>query len=388
MIAREMQDKLLTQAQKFPVVSITGPRQSGKTTLAKTAFPQHEYLSFEDPDTRDRFIDDPRGFLDRYKQGAIFDEAQRVPELFSYLQGVVDESDTPGRFVVTGSQDFLLSKAIGQSLAGRVAPFTLLPLSCRELAKAGRAPKSALEWVLHGGYPRLFKQAIEPGDFFPGYVQTYLQRDVREELGVRSLSDFGRFLQLCALSCGEVLNITSLASDCGISVATARGWLSVLEASHIIWLLQPFFANARKRLIKSPKLYLLDTGLACSLLGIESEDELFESDRYGHLFEAAVVSEVVKRQLAQGRTPRLSFWRDSNGREIDLLIERGPRVLRAVEIKSSTTYRPSYFDMVSKIAPEIGLGADACSVVYGGEEGFHTSRGNVVPFGESGELTE
>ena len=388
MIAREMHEKLVAQAQKFPVVSITGPRQSGKTTLAKTAFPQHEYLSFEDPDTRDRFVDDPRGFLNRYKQGAIFDEAQRVPELFSYLQGVVDESDVPGRFIITGSQNFLLSKAISQSLAGRVAPFTLLPLSCCEFVEAKRAPRSPLEWVLHGGYPRLFKQSIEPGDFFPGYIETYLQRDVREELGVRRLSDFSRFLQLCALSSGEVLNITSLSSDCGISVATARGWLSVLEASHIIWLLQPYFTNERKRLIKSPKLYLLDTGLACSLLGIESETELFESDRYGHLFEAAVVSEVIKRQLAQGRAPRLSFWRDSNGREIDLLIERGPRVLRAVEIKSSTTYRSSYFDTVSKIAPEIGLDAEACSVVYGGEEAFKTPRGNVVPFSESGGLAD
>ena len=387
MILRDAEACVKDQAGKFPVVSITGPRQSGKTTLAKNAFPSYEYVSFENPDVRSLFNDDPRGFLGRHAGKVIFDEAQRVPELFSYLQETVDSGNEPGRFVVTGSQNFLLSKAVGQSLAGRVALFTLLPLSCSELFDAELMPVDAAAWVWRGGYPRIYDSKLEPSEFFPGYIETYLQRDVREELGVRSLAAFKRFLQLCALRCGEQLNVTALASDCGVDVKTARGWLSVLEASHIVYLLQPFFSNRGKRLVKRPKLYFLDTGLACSLIGLEAVEDVRDSEYFGHLFEAAVVSEVLKSFYARGRVPQLSFWRDAGGREVDLVVERGLRAVRALEVKSGITYRSKHFAALVDIAQhELGLDPTECAVVYGGDVEADTSRGRAAPYWRVSQL--
>lgn len=378
---------MLDLATKFPAISITGPRQSGKTTLARQAFPSYDYVSFEDPDNRDLFERDPRSFLARYRSHVIFDEAQRVPELLSYLQGIIDEDDEPGSFVITGSQNFLFLATVSQSLAGRVALFTLLPLSYSELASAGLEPENAPAWVFKGGYPRLFSSRIEPQEFFPSYVDTYLQRDVRDELGVRSLASFGKFLQLCALNNGNLLNVTSLSSDCGIDTKTAREWLSIMEASHIIYLLQPHFSNARKRLVKSPKLYFLDTGLACSLIGIDEPDDLFGSEFYGALFEAAVVDEVLKAFYAQGRAPHLTFWRDSNKREVDLLVEKGLRAVKAIEIKSSATFKPKYFDILASVATtDLSLPPEACSVVYGGDETMGAARGRLVSWRETGSL--
>lgn len=258
-----------------------------------------------------------------------------MPDLFSYLQHVIDDSREPGRFILTGSQNFLLSKAVGQSLAGRVALFTLLPLSYRELSRDGLEPMDGATWVLRGGYPRLFDSGLSTGDFFPSYIKTYLERDVREELGVRALSDF---------------------------------------------------SNARKRLIKSPKLYFVDTGLACSLTGIEGVRELAESPSYGHLFENAVIAEALKLSYAQGREPTLAFWRDSNKNEIDLLVEKGLRAVKAIEIKSSATYKSSYFDALAKIAPDLGLQPDACDVIYGGEDRVNTTRGTCLSFHEMDEV--
>ena len=381
MIEREMKPKLIELAGKFPVVYVTGPRQSGKTTLVRDAFPDYGYLSLEDPDTLSAFKDDPRTFLARYASHAIFDEAQRAPELLSYLQGLVDASGEPGQFVLTGSQNFLLMKDVGQSLAGRVAVLTLPPLSHHELSCAGLEPSSQEEWLFRGGYPRIFDADIEPADFFPAYVQTYLQRDVRVELGIRSISDFDRFLRLCAARNGALLNVSSLASDCGIAVRTARGWLSALEASNIIYLLQPYHSNTSKRLIKSPKLYFIDTGLACNLLGFEEADELALCQEKGALFEAAVISELLKRAFARGREPRLSFWRDSNGNEVDLVIERGLKPMRAMEIKSSRTYNTKFFGVLDRIAePELGLGTQARAVVYGGDLDLDTEHGRLVSY--------
>ena len=381
MIEREMAPRLQEMAEKFPVVYLSGPRQSGKTTLARAAFPEYGYVSFENPDVRRAFEADPNTFLAHYGCRTVFDEAQRVPELFSYLQGIVDEDGGPGQYVLTGSQNFLLMQSISQTLAGRVSIFTLPPLSLHELCQAGLAPASIEEWLFMGGYPRLYDAGIEPPDFFPGYLRTYIERDVRGELGVRSLHDFDTFVRLCAIRTGELLNLTSLASDCGINRRTAQSWLSILEASGIVYLLQPHFSNAGKRLVKSPKLYLVDTGLACSLIGLDAADELTLDERKGHLFESAVIAEALKRSYAQGREPRLSFWRDANGREIDLLVEKGLKPVRAVEIKASATYNPKFFDALDRVAgPELGLDSEACSVVYGGDMSFTTEHGSVVAF--------
>lgn len=387
MIQREMREKVIDLARKYPIISVTGPRQSGKTTLVRAAFQDYEYLSMEDPDVRLEFGDDPRLFLSRHNDKVIFDEAQRAPELFSYLQGIVDDERRPGQFVLTGSQNFLLMRTISQSLAGRVALFTLLPLSYHELAEANMAPGNMIEWLYRGGYPRPIADDIDPQDFFPDYLRTYAERDVRAELGVRNLSAFQTFLSLCALRTGQLLNVASLASDCGISAATAREWLSILEASHIVFLLRPYFSNTTKRLVKTPKLYFFDTGLAAYLMGVREEDELYEGPRKGQLFECAVVSELMKRGYAHKREPRLSFWRDSHKREVDILIERGTRVERAIECKSSTTYQTRYFESLNEIAgKELGLGVRSQAVVYGGGSSVSTPRGDMIPYPEIGTL--
>ncbi|OUO31557.1 ATP-binding protein [Olsenella sp. An293] len=387
MIDREMHSKLHELAGKYPILSVTGPRQGGKTTLVRSAFADYEYLSMEDPDVRSEFEDDPRLFLSRHASHIIFDEAQRTPELFSYLQGIVDETRQPGQFVITGSQNFLLMKSIGQSLAGRVALFTLLPLSHHELSEAGQEPEGLFDWLYQGGYPRLVADGIDPLDFFPDYVSTYLERDVRAELGVRNLSAFQTFLKLCALRVGQLLNVSSLASDCGISPNTAKEWLSILEASHLVFLLCPHCASPTKRLVKSPKLYFCDTGLAAHLMGISSSEELSGSPLKGPLFECAVISELKKRGYARKRDPQLTFWRDGRKREIDVLVERGARVVRAVECKSSTTYQSRYFDVLNKIAQdEFSLDVRQQAVVYGGEAEARTPRGDMVPYTRIGTL--
>ncbi len=381
MIQRTMKSKLLQLASKFPVVSVTGPRQSGKSTLIQDVFPEYEYLSFENPHTKELFEDDPERFLKTHSKHVLFDEAQRVPELFSYLQGVVDAADEPGMFILSGSQNFLLSKHISQSLAGRVGILKLLPLCYDELDEGGFRPSDALEWVYRGGYPRVFSSQIDPIDFYPAYLETYLERDIRAELGIGKVEDFARFMHLCALRSGELINVASLARDCGIAHATANNWLSALSASYIVHLLQPYATNQNKRLAKTPKLYFYDAGLACSLLGIESAEELVEHPQRGALFETAVISDIFKSRLNQGKTPHATFWRDSNKNEIDLVIEKGLMPVRAVEIKSSSTYRGKYFDVLNRVAPaNLGLNQTSCAVIYAGEEEIQTARGSLISF--------
>lgn len=323
-------------AKGFPIVAITGPRQSGKTTLAKLTFPQKPYLSLEDPDVRSTAESDPRGLLAGFPDGAILDEAQRAPRLFSYLQTKVDEQIIPGMFVLTGSQQFGLLSGITQSLAGRVGLVHLLPFSAGELSSAGQLPDSLEELLVRGQYPPLYNRNILPGDWFSGYIATYVERDARQLLNVRDLSAFQRFVRMCAARTGQILNLSSLASDCGITHNTAASWISVLEASYLIHLLRPHHRNFNKRLIKAPKLYFLDVGLAAWLLGIRTAEQMLFHAQRGVIFETFVVTEFLKGRFNQGLPSNLFYWRDSKGLEIDLILEAGEQ-LNAVEIKSGQT---------------------------------------------------
>lgn len=380
MIPRSISATLRRNLEQFPLVSLTGPRQSGKTTLLRNEFPEYTYVSLEDPDARALAQDDPRSFLSLYGSRAIFDEAQRVPELFSYLQGKVDESRVPGQYIISGSQNFLLMEAISQSLAGRVAVRHLLPLSYSEVKGAGDQPSTVEEWVVKGGYPRLYDVPIDPDEYFPSYIQTYLDRDVRRELGVVKLADFNRFIALCASRIGNLVNVQALATECGINVRTAKDWLFALEQSFIIHLLHPYHRNFGKRLVKTPKLYFVDTGLACSLLGIETPEQFLTSGFKGALFENAVVSELLKESYAQGKLPSLYFWRDSSGREIDLIVEKGGSIQRAIEIKASATYSPKFFATLDVLGDVLDIPSEAREVVYSGADTLETRHGILRSF--------
>lgn len=341
---RDLHQTLDRLARQFPVIAITGPRQSGKTTLARQAFPDKPYVSLEDPSELAFAQSDPRGFLQRYPTGAIFDEAQRWPDLFSYLQGLVDQDRAPGRFVLTGSQQFGLMAGVSQSLAGRVGLTRLLPLSLSELH---HVPDSHRPLDLHmhlwcGGYPALWQSphnTLTANDWFSSYIASYVERDVRQLLQVQNLATFQRFVRLCAARTGTLLNLVLLATDAGISHTTARQWLSVLESSELVFLLQPYHRNFGKRLVKTPKLYFIDTGLAAWLLAIRDPQLLAIHPMRGPLFETWVVGEFRKFRLNRGLPDDLYFWRDNNGLEADLVFETN-QGLQCVEIKSSQTITP------------------------------------------------
>ncbi len=341
MLQRHLEKKVVALSKKFPIVAITGPRQSGKTTFIKTLFKNYKYVSLEDMDMRDFAQNDPIGFLREYGIGSIIDEIQRVPQLFSYLQTKVDSSTKTGQYIISGSQNFLLLHNISQSLAGRVALFKLLPFSIAELEQAKKTPASLEKTIFSGFYPRLFDKRIHPTDFYPSYIETYVERDVRYLTNVNDLDRFRLFIKLCAGRIGQIINLQSLANDVGISQPTAKSWLSILEASYIIFRLNPFHANFNKRLIKSPKLYFYDTGLACSLLGITQPDQLKTHYLKGGLFENLVILDMYKSELNKGVNKALYFWRDSNGNEIDLLWEDGQKINLA-EIKYNNTFSQNY----------------------------------------------
>lgn len=366
MLNRSSTSTALRLAQGFPVLAITGPRQSGKTTLARTLFSGKPYVSLEDPEERAFAADDPRGFLARFPQGAILDEVQRCPDLFSYLQGVVDTRRRMGEFILTGSQQFGLMSSISQSLAGRVGLLQLLPFSLAELQAGNVLPASLDEVLLQGCYPPLYDRPVAPGDWFPNYVSTYLERDVRQLLAVRDLSLFQRFLKMCAARSGQLLNLSALAADCGISHVTAREWLTVLEASYIVFLLRPYHRNFGKRLVKMPKLYFLDTGLMAYLLGIRDAGSLAIHASRGALFEALVVSEWVKRQFNAGQPAELYFWRDNVGLEVDLLVPHGNQFM-PVEIKSGATFSSDWTASLRKLSALFGDAALPPGIIYGGE---------------------
>lgn len=359
----------LRLAQGFPVLAITGPRQSGKTTMARALFADKPYVSLEDPEERLFADSDPRGFLARFPQGAIFDEVQRCPDLFSYLQGVVDKRQRMGEFIITGSQQFGLMSNITQSLAGRAGLLQLLPFSLAELNVGGMLPATLDAAMLQGGYPPLYDRPVTPGDWFPNYVSTYLERDVRQLLAVRDLSLFQRFLKMCAARSGQLLNLSALGADCGISHVTAREWLTVLEASYIVYLLRPYHRNFGKRLVKMPKLYFLDAGLMAYLLGIRDTGTLSTHASRGALFETLVVSEWIKRQYNTGQVAELYFWRDSAGHEVDLLIPDGNRFM-PVEIKSGTTFSADWSAALRKLSALFGDAALPPGIIYGGEDRY------------------
>ncbi len=378
MISRQLTPRLLQLAQAFPIITLTGPRQSGKSTLVRAVFPELPYLSLEDPDVRELARQDPRRFLAAYPQGAVFDEVQRMPDLFSYLQGIVDRQPPPAApYVLTGSQNFLLLDAISQSLAGRTAVLRLLPLSCAELRAAGQLPANPDEIIWRGGYPRLLKPQLSPADFYPSYIQTYLERDVRSILNISDLSAFTRFLRLCAGRIGSPLNLSSLASDCGVAVNTAKAWVSVLEASYVLYLLPPHHANFSKRLIKSPKLYFYDTGLACSLLGIRESAQVASHYLRGGLFENLVLTEILKHYDALGQVAPVYFWQDKTGREVDFLLDQ-PAGLLALEVKAGLTMSTDYFRQLDYWRGLSGVSAERAYVLYAGATTLPTAHGTLL----------
>lgn len=368
--------------RQYPVVAVTGPRQSGKTTLVRHACPDKPYVLFEDLDVREFASADPRGFLQQYPDGAIFDEVQRCPEIFSYLQGIVDQDPRPGLFVLTGSQQFGLASGITQSLAGRAALLRLLPFSLSALEGADRMPES-LDGLLYSGcYPPIHDRGYEPSTWYGNYVRTYIERDVRQLVNVRDLGQFQRFLRLCAGRTGQLVNLSSLAADCGLSHNTIRAWITVLEASYLIALLPPFHRNFNKRLVKTPKLYFLDPGLAAWLLGIHQVEHLVGHPLYGALFETWVVSECLKGRWHRGLESNLFFWRDRSGLEVDLIIERGQELM-PIEIKSGRTVVPEFFRSLQRWRHLADTPVNPV-LVYGGK--MRQQRGDclVLPWFELG----
>ncbi len=386
MIKRTAHDTLMRLAKGFPVVAITGPRQAGKTTLAKSSFPDKPYLTLEDPDTRLLAESDPRGLLSSYPDGLILDEAQRVPQLFSYLQGFVDKELVPGKYVLTGSQQFGLLSGITQSLAGRVGLVQLLPFTMNELASSGKLPLEIDRLILAGMYPPLYDRELDPADWFPAYVNTYIERDVRKLINVRELSAFQRFVRMCAARTGQLLNLSSLAADCGITHNTAAAWISVLEASYIIFLLRPHFTNFNKRLVKTPKLYFLDTGLAAWLLGIREMEQMAYHAQRGALFENLVVTEFLKGRFNRGQPADLYFWRDSKGLEVDLLLDNGSSFL-PVEIKSGQTLAADFLTSLRKWCVLSGTPDRPAVLVYGGDKELANGNISIVPWKNLGRLT-
>ncbi len=373
-------EKILTALSKsYPALVVTGPRQSGKTTLTQIVFPNKLYVSLEEIDMRDFATNDPRGFLNQYPDGAILDEVQRCPDLFSYLQSRLDEDKRMGLFILTGSQQFGLISGISQSLAGRVAKISLLPFSLHELQKAKKAPETIEALLFKGLYPPIHDRALAPHIWYNNYISTYLERDVRQLINVRDLSTFQNFVRMCAARTGQLLNLSSLASDCGITHNTAKAWISVLEASYIVHLLQPHHRNFNKRLIKSPKLYFHDSGLAARLLNIQTADQLMTHPARGQLFETWVVSEFLKYRFNNALSSNLYFWRDSTGHEVDILIEQADKLL-PIEIKSGQTVASDFFDSLKKFQKLAGDSVGSAALIYGGVQGQQRETVKVVPW--------
>ena len=379
-------DAAVARLKSFPILTITGPRQSGKTTLSRLLAPHLPYLTLEDPDTRAYASEDPRGFLRQFNEGAILDEVQRCPSLFSYLQGVVDAQKRFGQFILTGSSQFDLIQSINQSLAGRTAIMTLLPFSLGELQDSGSAPGSVNELLFRGLFPPIHDRPVDPCVWLQDYVGTYVERDVRNILNIHDLNAFQRFVQLCAGRVGQLLNVSSLAADTGITRVTANAWLSVLEASHLVFLTTPWFSNLAKRLIKTPKLYFVDPGLAGWLIGIRRQEHLVAHPQRGALFENWVMTELLKAQTNRGMKPRLHFLRDKEGHEIDAFVGAAPKCFHAVEIKSGETVATDFFRGLDYWRDALKGESITPWVVYGGSAPQDRERGRVLPWSDLGPL--
>lgn len=387
MIARDIEAALRHLLRGFPVVTLTGPRQSGKTTLARVIFADRPYVSLEDPDVRQMALDDPRSFLGRYPNGAVLDEVQRAPQLLSYLQTRVDADGRMGLFLLTGSQQCGLMSGVTQSLAGRTAFVELLPFSIHELERAGVRPASLDAMLFEGGYPPLYDRGLTPRTWLSAYVTAYVERDVRQLLKVQDLDAFQRFVRLCAGRSGQILNLSSLATDCGITHNTAKAWISVLEASYILFQLRPHHANFSKRLVKSPKLYFYDTGLLCWLLGVREPGQLATHPLRGSIFETLIVSELVKSRFNRGERATLHYWRDSNGNEVDIIADAG-RKLMPIEIKSGQTLNRDFFTGLERWMALAGDHAISPILVYGGTE-THTHKGiSIFGWNAAGQVLE
>ena len=385
MIEREITPCLIDLFRRYPFVTVTGPRQSGKTTLCRAAFPDLEYVNLEAPDVREFAQSDPRGFLSRLGEGAVLDEIQRAPELLSYLQVLGDEVGRNSLFVLTGSEQSRLSDAVGQSLAGRTALLRLLPFSLAERRRTGA--REGIDDILYTGfYPRIHDRRLDARQALGDYIETYVERDVRRIGEIRNLSSFRRFVRLCAGRVGQLANLSALGADTGVSHTTARHWLTILEASFVVFQLPPYFANIRKRLIKSPKLYFYDVGLASHLIGVEHAGQLGTHPLRGALFENTVVVEALKHRFNRGRRSNLSFFRDIRGLECDLLYENG-KGMGAIEIKSGATVASDWFDGLERIARVVpGIGVRA--VVHGGSDRQERRGGEAVPLCGLSELLE
>ena len=370
MIDRNIAALLVKLANQYPVLTLIGPRQSGKTTLVKALFPGKPYVTLEDPDLRSFASDDPRGFLTQYSGGAIFDEIQRAPELSSYLQGLVDADPTPGQFILTGSQQFELMNQVTQSLAGRTAILRLLPLTLAEAQRFRKSPKhpDLAATLLKGFYPRIHDKNLDPSQALADYFATYVERDLRQLAAVHDLQRFERFVRLCAGRSGQLLNLVSLGNDAGVSQPTARAWIDLLQTSFIVYLLPPWHTNTGKRLVKSPKLYFYDVGLACWLLGLRTANQVARDPLWGSLFENFIIMEAMKDRLNAGETAEMYFYRDSEGNEIDLLLPTGGK-LHAIEIKAGATVNPDYFKGLKTFAAHHPQALSGGSVLFGGIDG-------------------
>jgi uncharacterized protein len=387
-IKRKLKAALEHYATIFPVVAVVGPRQAGKTTLARETFPNHQYFSLENPLILEEVMRDPMVFLESAYKGAglIIDEFQNYPKLLSFMQGIVDDNRrTNGHFILTGSHNFLMNQAITQSLAGRIGILTLLPASFEELQAAHLLSDDINTAAFYGGYPEVVTHTLQPKEFYPNYNQTFIERDVRQLTQVGDLRDFQRFMQLCAARIGQLLNVSALADDANISVATAKNWLSILEAGYILFFLQPHFTNFNKRLVKTPKLYFYDTGFACWLLNITSVEQLQAHYIRGGFIESLIVSELRKTFYDYAQRPSIYFWRDSHGHEVDVLLDYGTELI-PIEIKGSKMVPQSAFDGLDYWCELAGIDPAKGYVIYAGTERYSNKAGTRLGWQNTGSI--